>query len=124
MDIKETSGTKETSGKPKHNVNYIRLTSEEMYLPSTPPSKKHQAFLNMARSQVLNLDTTRKDFLKKATKKMVKDVLQQEFGKAFMNDKGFNKMQEVIAEKILHTPHYREILQKLLQTIRELQSGD
>jgi hypothetical protein len=97
------------------NLNFIRLTlDDDMYVPTEPPSKKHQAFLNIAKTQMLKMDSKRKDFLQKAANQMVKDVLGQEFGKHFMKDKGFSHMQEAITSKLLQNPDYRHILQKLL----------
>ncbi|MEQ8226066.1 MAG: hypothetical protein ABRQ37_27380 [Candidatus Eremiobacterota bacterium] len=106
--------------KPRDNISrknpsFIRLTmDDDMYFPPEPPSKKHQAFLTMAKSQMLKMDSKRKDFLQKAATQMVKDVLGQEFGKHFMKDKGFSHMQEAITNKLLENPDYRHILQKLL----------
>jgi len=110
MDINKPKG--KTSRK---DLSFIRLTlDDDMYFPPEPPSKKHQAFLNIAKSQMLKMDSTRKDFLQKAATQMVKDVLGQEFGKHFMKDKGFSHMQEAITNKLLQNPDYRHILQKLL----------
>ncbi|HPZ08523.1 MAG TPA: hypothetical protein PL110_10445 [Candidatus Eremiobacteraeota bacterium] len=104
----------EKTSEPK-NLSFIRLTlDDDIYVPPESPSKKHQHFLKIARNQVLKMDNRRKDFLKKAAKEMVKDVLGQEFGKSFMNDKGFLHMQETITNKILNNPNYKELLQKLL----------
>jgi hypothetical protein len=44
--------------KPKNNIgpkdlSFIRLTlDDDMYFPPEPPSKKHQAFLNVAKSKI------------------------------------------------------------------------
>lgn len=111
--------------KPRHEVKFIRLTlDDEMYLAPGQPSKKHQTFLDIARKQMLNMDKKSNDFLQNAAKKMVKDVLGQEFGKNFMDDKGFAHMQETIANKLLHNKEYKKILQKLLGLIDNIQSDD
>ena len=115
--------TEEISKKSEQKFNFIRLSLDnEMYIPKEPPSEKHQAFLKVAKSQVLNMDRKKGDFLQKAAKEMVRDVLGQEFGKNFMDDRGFSLMQETITNTILQNKEYKKVLQNLLGLMSDLQT--
>jgi len=124
--IKMDMGKSENKSKPSvRKFNFIRLSlNNEMYLPAGPHSPKHQAFLKIAKNQVLNMDKKQGDFLQKAAKEMVKDVLKQEFGKNFMDDEGFSHMQEAITDTLLHNTQYKKILQKLLGLMNDLQTDE
>jgi hypothetical protein len=81
------------------------------------PQNKYESFLETAKNNILKMDKNSKNFLDKATSRLVSTALEQEFGEGIAHNPGFPQMKATITKRILNDPKYKEIVEEFLQLL-------
>jgi len=81
-----------------------------------------EAFLEVAKEHVLNMDRDSETFLPDATQRMVSFAFERKFGEKFLNDPGYRQIEQKVTNFILNDPESRTMVENMLDLIH-LESG-
>jgi hypothetical protein len=76
-----------------------------------------EAFLDVAKDQILQMDRDSDTYLPDATQKLVTTALERKFGEKFANDPGFQQMEGKLTSYILNDPETRSMVEGMLELI-------
>jgi hypothetical protein len=76
-----------------------------------------EAFLEVARENLLQMDRNSETYLPEATQKLVSGALEKKFGEKFSRDPGYQQMQAKVTAFILNDEDSRHMVEDLLDLI-------
>lgn len=103
----------ETSEDARESSDVSDLSPEGLRL-SKP---QFEAFLEVAKEQLAQMDPHSETYLSDATNTLVSNAFERKFGEKFLHDPGFPNMQARVANFILNDPESRSMIENMLELI-------
>lgn len=101
----------ETSDPSTEEASDLSDLSAEAARLSRP---QFEAFLEVAKGDIQNLDRNSKTFLDDATQMLVNSALERKFGEKFANDPGYPQMEAKVRKIILNDPGSRGMIEDFI----------
>lgn len=76
-----------------------------------------EAFLEVAKEELIGLDRNSETFLDDATQKLVYSAFERKFGEKFTQDPGYPQMEQKVKSMILNNPESRGMIEDMLGLI-------
>lgn len=128
MPLQGLSATDAIQFQVKQKLRQSKMEALDSAAPSTDVSDlsadalklsqpQFEAFLEIAKEELLNMDRNSETFLDDATQKLVFSAFERKFGERFVQDPGYPQMEAKVKRMILNDPECREMIEDFIALI-------